>query len=116
MNEPKKRLSLRDNAVLKSCWILSTQEKDKLDKFFRVLDTWANLEQDFTVDEVELCRYLRHEGTEYQVILLSPVRVLKSVPTIGLSFRVNTASGFRVVLIKEWKEDVIDHNGPTHGA
>lgn len=102
MTSNTKRLTLRDAAIIRACWIISTEERNKLDKFFRVMDTWDNLVPDFSIDDVELKRFLKHEGHEYEVILASPVRILKAAKELGLSFRVNNASGLKIVLIKEW--------------
>lgn len=104
LNEPKKRLTLKEAAMLRFCWLVEKELRDRLDKFFLIKDSWQNLEPDLTVDDVELKRYLQHDGQEYEVILLSPVRVLKAAVDLGLSFRINIAAGMKIVLIKEWKE------------
>lgn len=99
----KNKLSLREAAVLRTCWLINNEEKKLLDKFFLIKDTWENVDRDITIDDVELKRFLIHDGTEYEVILCSPVRILRASAEIGLSFRVNISSGLKIILIKEWK-------------
>jgi hypothetical protein len=100
----RKILSVREQAIVRHCWIINKHERDKLNKFFVVQDSYDAVEKDFTVDQTECKRYLRHEGQDYEVVLCSPVRVLKAHGEVGLSFRVNFIAGLRVVLIREWKE------------
>lgn len=99
----KRNLNLRDIAIVRGMWIINTEERDRLDHFFLVHDSWKNLEPDFYTDDQEIKRFLKHDGREYEVILMSPVRQLKVAAELGLSFRVNVASNLRVVLIKEWQ-------------
>lgn len=108
--ETKRRLSLKDTAIVRGMWIISKEERDKLDYFFLAHDSWGNLEPDLYVDQQEVKRFLRYEGREYEVILMAPVRQLQAAAELGLSFRVNVASGLRVVLVKDWKEAT---NGTT---
>jgi hypothetical protein len=108
-----KFMNVREQIIARNSWTLQAAEKAKLDHFFLLHDTWANLEKDFTVDEVDLKRFLKHDGREYEVILMQPVRVLKSAKDLGLSFRVHASTGIRVVLIKEWHEE---KETVSHGA
>lgn len=102
-HQSKRKLSLREAAVIRACWIINTQERGQLDKFFLAHDSWENVEKDFSYDTVEYKRYLQHEGQEYEVILCSPIRILAAAKEIGLSFRINYQAGMKIVLIKEWK-------------
>lgn len=99
----KRGLSQREVAIIRGMWVIKTEERDKLDHFFLIRDTWDNLVNDFIEDEVEYKRFLSHEGKEYEVILMQPVRQLRAAAELGLSFRVNLVSNVRVVLIREWK-------------
>lgn len=107
-----KFMNVREQIIAKNSWVLLADEKAKLDHFFLQHDIWENLEKDFYVDQQELKRYLRHDGKEYEVILIQPVRQLQSAKDLGLSFRVHNATGIRVVLIKEWYV-AEDRNGAT---
>lgn len=98
----KARLTNYDKAVFRGMWVLTGKEKEKLEHFFLLKDTWANLEKDFTIDKQELKRFLKHDGRDYEVILMSPVKDLEHAEKLGLSFRVHRGSGLRVVLIREW--------------
>lgn len=118
MNNPVKErgpkyLNHRDQIIIRNSWIILPQERDKLDNFFLLHDTWANLQADISVDQVDLKRYLRHEGKEYEVVLLQPVRQLEKAADLGLSFRVHRATNIRVVLIKEWID--IPSEAPANG-
>ena len=108
-----KFMNIREQIVARNSWVLTKDEKAKLDHFFLQHDVWSNLEQDFYIDQQELKRYLKHDGKEYEVILIQPVRQLQAAKDLGLSFRVHNATGIRVVLIKEWHEAKED--SPTNG-
>lgn len=112
-----KRLDQREQLIVRHSWVITREERDKLDGFFLLHDTWQNLEKDFTVDDVDLKRYLRHEGKEYEVELMQPVRVLRAAKELGLSFRIHRATNIRVVLIREWiqQEDREEKEVATNG-
>lgn len=110
MSNPTERrgkfMNAREQIIAKNAWAITRSERDKLDHFFLVKQTWESIADDFTYDDVEMKRFLHWEGKEYEVNLLRPVRVLKAAPLLGLSFRVHKATEIRIVLIREWEDQV----------
>lgn len=100
----KQKLSVRQEAILRYVWVLNYVEKNLMDRFFLLHDTWESIEKGIVPSEEHACMFLREEGEEYTVILLDPLPRLRAVQELGLSFRVNYASGMKVVLIKVWEE------------
>jgi hypothetical protein len=98
----KNSISARQQAVLSCCWVINKDERDTLDKFFLVNETWANIEPDLRASEDHVCMFLEQEGTEYEVVFMSPLPKLRAAALLGLSFRQNYRSNFACVLIKEW--------------
>lgn len=112
-----KFLSPREQAIVRGTWKINKEEREKLDRFFLVHGDWMGISDDFTYDEVEYKRFLVHEGKEYEVILMKPVRILRTARQLGLSFRVHNATGIRVVLINEWyAEESTDSESIENGA
>lgn len=104
MSKPK--LPIRDEAILRHVWILNHTEKQGMDRFFLLHDTWNGIEQDLIPNEDHAGLLLQHERQEYEVVLLDSISKLRSSEDIGLSFRCNYASGLKIVLLKAWNEPV----------
>lgn len=107
----KPALSLRDKAILAALWIITKEERDKLDRFFLVHDTWTELKEDISFSEEEVCYFIEHEGVQYKIVFMTPLHRIKVATELGLSFRQNRISNFNVVLIKEWRD--IESNKET---
>lgn len=100
----KKALSLREKAIIGSLWIITQEERDKLDRFFLLHDTWEELKKDVSFSEEEVAYFIEHEGTQYKIVFMTPLHRVRIAPELGLSFRMNRMSNFYTVLIKEWRE------------
>ncbi len=98
----KSQLTLPETCLLSGLWVLSPHEKARLDRFFLVFDSWDRIEPDLHYSQDEVAYFIEHKDLRYKVILLSPINKLRKAEELGMSFRVNFESGFRVVLIKEW--------------
>lgn len=109
------KLDPRQVSIIRGTWKIKPEEVKLLDYFFLQHDTWHQLEADFYVDQQEVKRFLKHEGKEYEVILMQPVRQLQAAKELGLSFRVHADAGIRVVLIREWKEHVSNGKEVVNG-
>lgn len=103
MSKPK--LSVRSQAILLHVWNLNYQEKQLMDQFFLLHDTWGHVSKDIIVSEEQACMLLRQNMEDFKVILLDSLPRVRAATDLGLSFRANFASGMRVVLIKEWAEN-----------
>jgi len=100
----KKSLTLREKAIIGQLWIISLDERDRLDRFFLLHDSWEELKKDISFSEEQVCYFLQHEGQNFQIVFMTPLHRIKVTKELGLSFRQNWMSSFHVVLIKEWRE------------
>lgn len=100
----KRDLSTREACILSGLWIITGEERDKLDRFFLLFDHYDNLHKDLSFSKENVCYFLSHEGIEWKVRFMSPMPRIMTAANLGLSFRFNKASNFYWVVIKEWKE------------
>ena len=115
MNSPEikqapKVLSIREKAIISAVWIITHEERNRLDRFFLMHDTWDGLKTDLIRNDNEQSWFLQENGQQYKVVFMEPLTKIQEAKKLGLSFRQCRKVQFAVVLIKSWAETTEDEN------
>lgn len=95
----KPSISPRDTAILRYIWVLTEEERSKLDKFY--LKKIPADVLDGLINAAETCDLLEDSGHNYEVILLQcEWKHIWSAKEAVISFRANVKSNCFIALVK----------------